>query len=255
MADTKVSALTDIGTLAAGDKFPVADASDLSVSKSATAREIKEYVSGYTTQATAAGTTTLTVDSTYYQFFTGTLAQDCVLPDATTLQLGDAFYIDNNSTGIVTIKTNGGATLIAVQANNDTMVKVTDISTSAGTWDTNSYADRTAVNTWTDTQTFATGTTTKAPINIPAGTLKTTPSDGDIESDGDAMYACTDAGNRGVIPIEHLIRADATRTFTSNTSQQAIFTTPANGTLTLEVGCYLFEGLIAMDTMLSLIHI
>ena len=245
MADTKVSALADIGPLAAGDKFPVADASDLTASKSATAREIKDYIDGYTTQATASGTTTLTIASTYYQFFTGTLAQDCVLPDATTLQQGDAFYIDNNSTGIVTIKTNGGATLIAVPANNDTMVKVTDISTSAGVWDTNSYADRTAVNTWTDTQTFATGTTTKAPINIPAGTLKTTPADGDIESDADAMYACTDTGNRGVIPVQHIVRQNADRAaFANNTTQQAIFNSVTNGTITLETGTYLFEGLV-----------
>jgi hypothetical protein len=67
--------------------------------------------------------------------------------------------------------------------------------------------------------------------------------------DADALYGTTDAGNRGLIPTEHIIRADATRTFTSNTSQQAIFTTPANGTLTLETGTYLFEGLVAMDTM------
>lgn len=97
--------------------------------------------------------------------------------------------------------------------------------------------------------TIPTGDGTTAPLNFPAGTLKTTPADGDIESDGDCLYGTTDGGNRGAIPLEHIIRADATRTFTSNTSQQAIFTTPANGTLTLETGTYLFEGLIAMDTM------
>lgn len=82
-----------------------------------------------------------------------------------------------------------------------------------------------------------------------AGTLLTTPEDGAIELDADCFYACTDAGNRGVIPVQHIIRADSTRTFTSNTNQQAIFNSPTNGTLTLETGCYLFEGLIAMDTM------
>jgi hypothetical protein len=67
--------------------------------------------------------------------------------------------------------------------------------------------------------------------------------------DADCFYGCTDAGNRGIIPVEHFIRADATRTFTSNTAQQAIFTTPAAGALTLETGTYLFEGLIAMTSM------
>jgi hypothetical protein len=93
------------------------------------------------------------------------------------------------------------------------------------------------------------GATTFAPIQLQAGTLMTTPNDGAIEMDGDALYGCTDAGNRGNIPIEHIIRADATRTFTSDTLQQRIFTTPANGTLTLETGTYLFDGLIAMTSM------
>ena len=82
-----------------------------------------------------------------------------------------------------------------------------------------------------------------------AGTLLTTAEDGTWELDNDALYFCTDAGNRGNVPVEHIIRADATRTFTSNTSQQAIFTTPAGGTLTLETGCYFFEAIIAMTAM------
>lgn len=82
-----------------------------------------------------------------------------------------------------------------------------------------------------------------------AGTLLTTAEDGAIEMDGDCLYATTDAGNRGVVRTQHIIRADSTRTFTSNTSQQAIFNSPTNGTLTLETGAYLFEALISMDTM------
>jgi len=96
---------------------------------------------------------------------------------------------------------------------------------------------------------LAAGTTTDSPLAFQAGTNKTTPADGDIEMDADCLYGCTDAGNRGYIPIKHIIRADATRTFTSNTSQQAIFNSPASGTLTLETGTYLFEGLIAMTSM------
>lgn len=44
MADTKISALADVVALAAGDKVPVADASDLTVSKSATMTEINTYL-------------------------------------------------------------------------------------------------------------------------------------------------------------------------------------------------------------------
>jgi hypothetical protein len=93
------------------------------------------------------------------------------------------------------------------------------------------------------------GTTSAAPLKLTSGTNLTTAEDGAIELDADSFYGTTDAGNRGYIPIKNCIRADATRTFTSNTSQQAIFTTPANGRLTLETGVYLFDALIAMDTM------
>lgn len=82
-----------------------------------------------------------------------------------------------------------------------------------------------------------------------SGTLLTTAEDGALEMDAECLYGCTDAGNRGVVPLVHIIRADATRTFTSNTSQQAIFNSPTNGTLTLETGTYLFEALISIDTM------
>ena len=63
---------------------------------------------GYTTTATAAGTTTLTVSSNYRQFFTGTLAQTIVLPVTSTLVTGMAFEIENNSTGLLTVNSSGG---------------------------------------------------------------------------------------------------------------------------------------------------
>lgn len=44
MADTKVSALSAIDALAAGDKVPVADASDLTASKSATMTQLVTYL-------------------------------------------------------------------------------------------------------------------------------------------------------------------------------------------------------------------
>lgn len=81
------------------------------------------------------------------------------------------------------------------------------------------------------------------------GTLLTTPEDGAIEMDADCLYGTVDAGNRGVLPLKHYIRADSTRTFTSNTSSQAIFTTPTNGTLTLETGCYRMQGLLVFTGM------
>jgi len=63
---------------------------------------------GYSTTATAAGTTTLTISSNYRQFFTGTLAQTIVLPVTSTLVTGIAYEIENNSTGLLTVNSSGG---------------------------------------------------------------------------------------------------------------------------------------------------
>ena len=63
---------------------------------------------GYSTTATAAGTTTLTASSNYRQFFTGTLAQTVVLPVTSTLVTGMAYEIENNSTGTLTVNSSGG---------------------------------------------------------------------------------------------------------------------------------------------------
>ena len=63
---------------------------------------------GYTTTATAAGSTSLTVSSNYRQFFTGTLAQTIVLPVTSTLVTGMAYEIENNSTGLLTVNSSGG---------------------------------------------------------------------------------------------------------------------------------------------------
>lgn len=84
---------------------------------------------------------------------------------------------------------------------------------------------------------------------LTAGTLLTTPEAGALELDSNCFYGTSDAGNRGYIPVRHFIRADATRTFTSNTNSQAIFTSPANGRLTLETGLYLVEGLLYFTAM------
>jgi hypothetical protein len=63
---------------------------------------------GYSTTATASGTTTLTASSNYRQFFTGTLAQTVVLPVTSTLVTGIAYEIENNSTGTLTVNSSGG---------------------------------------------------------------------------------------------------------------------------------------------------
>lgn len=84
---------------------------------------------------------------------------------------------------------------------------------------------------------------------LTAGTVLTTPEDGAIETDADALYATTDAGNRGYVPVRHFIRADSTRTLPNDANENAIFSSPANGRLTLETGTYLFAGTISVSAM------
>lgn len=85
--------------------------------------------------ATAAGTTTLVWDSPFQTIFTGVTTQTIVLPNATTMFLSQRFKISNNSTGLVTVQTNGGATFWIIAAGTDIELVCTSIATAAGTWE------------------------------------------------------------------------------------------------------------------------
>jgi hypothetical protein len=100
---------------------------------------------------------------------------------------------------------------------------------------------------------FAAGTASAGTWPVfTAGTLLTAAVAGTIELDANCFYATTDAGNRGVLPVWYFIRQHADRAaFTSNTSQQAVFDSIAGGTLTLETGFYIFDGLIQCKSMSS----
>jgi hypothetical protein len=134
MADTKFSALTAIVNPAGNDIIPIVDdVTGTPVSRKITVGDLLN--GGYTTTATAAGTTTLTDASTGIQFFTGTSTQIVILPAANTLSVGRTFFIHNNSTGIVTLQTNGAAQLALLDNDVNIKVTVTDTSTSTGVWD------------------------------------------------------------------------------------------------------------------------
>jgi hypothetical protein len=209
-------------------------------------------ISGYTTTATAAGTTTLTVASTYAQYFTGSTTQTVTLPVASTLTSGQEFFLVNNSTGAVTVNSSGANAVVVMAAGTAAVVKcILTSGTTAASWSvdyggvsvasgkvgtfsnsitiagtdnvvlttpsTSFTAARTdAANTFTGTQTLtgllslATGTTGLAPINIPSGTLKTTPAAGDIEFDGANFYSTVDTtSSRAAIPAEQYFHLTA----------------------------------------------
>lgn len=102
-------------------------------------------VPGYTTTATAAGSTTLTVASTYNQYFTGVTTQTVVLPVTSTLVLGFQFRIVNMSTGVVTVNPSGGQAVVAmVPLSEVTVTCILTSGTTAASWDIQ-YSGKTAV--------------------------------------------------------------------------------------------------------------
>jgi hypothetical protein len=92
-------------------------------------------LSGYTSIATAAGTTTFTVASPALTIFTGSTTQTVLLPVVSTLALGTTFTISNISSGVVTVQSSGANTIQAMQANSTlTVVSNATSGTGATVW-------------------------------------------------------------------------------------------------------------------------
>ena len=93
------------------------------------------FIESWTTIATAAGTTTLTVSSTEQQFFTGATTQTVLLPVASTLVQGQQFTITNLSTGVVTVQSSGGNTILAMPGGTTAVFTcIITSGTTAASW-------------------------------------------------------------------------------------------------------------------------
>ena len=114
--------------------------------------------------ATAAGTTTLVNTSKQNEIFTGSTTQTIVLPDATTMSVGQFFNIFNQSSGALTLHFNGGAAFTDasgksysnVPANSSLTIALQTNGTSAGTWAVTSAASS-GVNTWITSTPYVAG--------------------------------------------------------------------------------------------------
>ena len=94
------------------------------------------FQSGYSTTATAAGTTTLTVTSNQIQYFTGTTTQTLVLPVTSTLQLGWSYHVANTSTGVVTVQSSGANVICTIPPGLSVMFTcILTSGTTAASWD------------------------------------------------------------------------------------------------------------------------
>ena len=138
------------------------------------------HLDGYTTTATAAGTTTLTVASTRLQFFTGSTTQTVTLPVTSTLVLGQQFIIKNLSSGAVTVNSSGGNAVATVAANTQSVVTcILTSGTTAASWD----ATASGATGGSGTVTATGGSLTSNAVVLGAGTTDTKVSTG-ITTDG-----------------------------------------------------------------------
>jgi hypothetical protein len=168
-----------------------------------TASSALTNLTGYTTTATAAGTTTLTNTSSWFQFFTGGSTQTVVMPVTSTLVTGWSFHIINNSTGNITVNSSGGNLIgTVVPGVSFHITCIGTALTTAADWDygitdftTTTGSGGTAVLSTTPTITnlvLAAGTSSLAPLAMTSGTNLTAAVAGTKEYDGSNFYITPD---------------------------------------------------------------
>lgn len=100
------------------------------------------FIPNLATTATAGGTSTLTVGSSYFRTYTGTQTQTITMPVASTLVVGQGWFIQNQSTGAVTIQSSGGNTIVILASLTSVyIVCQTASGTGTASWTYFYYGD------------------------------------------------------------------------------------------------------------------
>jgi hypothetical protein len=95
---------------------------------------VKSMIEGWTTTATAGGTTNMTIASNPNQVWTGTLAQTVTLPTTSVAQ-GQRWVISNESTSAITVQSSGANTIkVMVPSSYATFTAVVATPTTAANW-------------------------------------------------------------------------------------------------------------------------
>ena len=224
-----------------------------------TAPAAQAALMGFTTTATAGGTTALTNTSSVYQIFTGSSAQTITLPSTATLAQGWFFHICNNSTGTLTIQTSTAVSLGTIPSGLTVMASCVDTTVNtAAAWETG-YTDFSTITgtggvvlstspTITDLM-LAAGTTTAPPLQFTSGTNLTTAAAGAMEYNGEMLYFSPLASTRAIVPNTQATVLITAYTLTSQTAAQKLFNTSTNGAVTLDTGIYQFECFMRLSAM------
>jgi hypothetical protein len=219
------------------------------------------FINGYTTTVTSGATVTLSVASNYQQFFTGSTPQTVVLPVASTMQLGQGFYINNNSSATMTINSSGGNLVIGLPANSTVVITcILTSGTTAASWDAD-FSGTTTV-TGTGAAVLATSPTLVTPTlgiasatNIILGytTTVTSATPITLTSSSTNQQVLTGSSNQTIVlPVvstlslgqSYYINNNSTGTITVNSSGgNLVVSIPPN--LTAQVFCVLTSGTTA----------
>jgi hypothetical protein len=100
------------------------------------------YIAGFTSTPSAAGTLVLTVASTEYQEITGSTTEIVQLPVPSTLVAGTPYTIINNSSGVVTVNSSGGNLVQTMAAGTQLdLILLINSGTAAASWQSSYIVD------------------------------------------------------------------------------------------------------------------
>lgn len=221
-----------------------------------TAPAAQAALMGFTTTATAGGTTALTNTSSVYQIFTGSSAQTITLPSTATLAQGWFFHICNNSTGTLTLQTSTAVSLGTIPPGLTVMASCVDTTVNtAAAWEYG-YTDFSTITgtgasvladspTITDLMLSA-GTATLPPLQFTAGTNLTAAAAGAVEYDGVVFYGTGNTtSGRGYVPSSQIFRltanGSAITTIANFFGANSAINLAAGGVYEIEAHCYFLK--------------
>lgn len=167
------------GTITGTGQATAATASTIMMRDSNANTSINNLVEGFTTTATAAGTTTMDITFKYTQVWTGSSAQTIKLPTTSVLQ-GQQYLFINQSTGALTIQSSAANTIIIVAANTSALLTaVVATPTTAANWSALYYGDIiTSAKSLTVTQSLTLSGTDGTTMTFPGSSKTLAANDG-----------------------------------------------------------------------------